>query len=169
MDQQAIRKELFVTPPQSIEPGWIDYNSHLNMAYYLVLFDRGYDVVCDHFGMGQDYAAARRLTTYTGDARLTYLREVHGDAPVITTFQILDRDEKRIHSFQQMRHAREGWVAATCETLTLHVDMAGPRVCPFPDDVMARIETMTARQAALPRPDRAGAPLGIGRKRAAGR
>lgn len=164
MDQHAIRNELFVTPPQSIEPGWIDYNGHLNMAYYLVLFDRGHDVVSEMLGMGPDYAATRKLTHYTGDTRVRYMREVHQSAQVITTFQLLDHDEKRFHCFQELRHATEGWLAATCETLTLHVDMAGPKVCPFPADVMAKLQALAARQTDLPRPEGAGTPLGIRRK-----
>lgn len=166
MDQQSIRNAPFLTPPQGIEPGWIDYNGHLNMAYYLVLFDRGYDVVSAHLGMGERYAAERRMTTYTGDARVSYLHEVHKDAQMVTTYQLLDHDEKRLHAFQEMRHASEGWLAATCETLTLHIDMAGPKVCPFPADVLARIEAMAAEQADLPHPEGAGRPLGI-RRRAA--
>lgn len=164
MDQQSIRNAPFVTPPQGIEPGWIDFNGHLNMAYYLLVFDRGYEAVARALGMGATYAAERRMTTYTGDARVSYLREVHGDARVVTTFQLLDHDEKRLHAFQEMRHETEGWLAATCETLTLHIDMAGPKVCPFPDDVLARIEAMAAAQADLPRPEGAGRPIGIRRK-----
>jgi len=163
MDQDSIRNALVVTPPQSIEPGWIDYNGHLNMAYYLVLFDRGFDVVSARLGMGERYATERRMTTYTGDARVSYLREVHRDAQIVATFQLLDHDAKRVHGFQEMRHATEGWLAATCETLTLHVDMDGPKVCPFPDDVRARIEALAAEQAPLPRPEGAGRPLGIRR------
>jgi acyl-CoA thioester hydrolase len=153
-----------VSPVAGIEPDWIDYNGHLNMAYYLVLFDRGYDLVAESLGMGSDYAASRRLTTYTGDARIAYLNEVHRDADLVTTYQILDHDEKRIHAFQQLRHAGDGTVAATCETLTLHIDMTGPKVCPFPADVMERVAALAASHAGLPVPDGVGRPIGIRRR-----
>lgn len=154
----------FISLVAGIEPGWIDYNGHLNMAYYLVLFDRGYDVVADHLGMGAEYARTRRMTTYTGDARIAYLNEVHRDADLVTTYQILDHDEKRIHAFQELRHAGDGKVAATCETLTLHIDMGGPKVCPFPADVMERVAALAASHAGLPVPDGVGRPIGIRRR-----
>lgn len=154
----------FISPVAGIEPDWIDYNGHLNMAYYLVLFDRGYDVVADHLGMGAEYARSRRLTTYTGDARIAYLNEVHQDADLVTSYQILDHDDKRIHAFQELRHAGDGTVAATCETLTLHIDMTGPKVCPFPPDVQARLDALAASHAGLALPGGVGKPIGLRRR-----
>jgi len=158
------QKTPFISPVVGIEPGWIDYNGHLNMAYYLVVFDRGYDVVAESLGMGAEYARTRRMTTYTGDARIAYLNEVHQNADLVTSYQILDHDEKRIHAFQELRHAADGKVAATCETLTLHIDMAGPKVCPFPPDVMERVEALAANHAGLPVPDGVGKKIGLRRR-----
>ncbi|EKF20828.1 thioesterase family protein [Nitratireductor pacificus] len=155
-----------VSDQLSIERDWIDYNGHLNMAYYTVLFDRAVDSVWATLGMGPQYAAARRLTTYTVEIHVCYLRELHLDDRLRATFQLLDNDAKRLHSFQELRHADDGWLAATCETLTLHVDMNGPRAAPFPGDVLERIETMRASHAALPRPEQAGSIIGISRRRA---
>jgi acyl-CoA thioester hydrolase len=154
----------FISPVAGIEPAWIDYNGHLNMAYYLVLFDRGYEAAAKMLGMGADYARTRRMTTYTGDARIAYLNEVHQDADLVTSYQILDHDEKRIHAFQQLRHAGNGKVAATCESLTLHIDMEGPKVCAFPPDIMERVEALAACHAGLPRPAGVGKPIGLRRR-----
>jgi acyl-CoA thioester hydrolase len=154
----------FISPVAGIEPGWIDYNGHLNMAYYLVLFDRGYEAVAKALGMGADYARTRRLTTYTGDARIAYLNELHQNADLVTSYQILDHDEKRIHAFQELRHAGDGTVAATCETLTLHIDMEGPKVCPFPPDVKAALDALAASHAGLPVPEGVGKQIGLRRR-----
>lgn len=153
----------FVSRVLEVEKQWIDYNGHMNMAYYNVLFDRCADEAFELLGMGPKYAEERRLTTYTAESHVCYVRELHLADRVTCTFQLLDHDEKRFHVFQELHHV-DGWLAATSEVLTLHVDMAGPKVCPFPPDVLARIDAMRAAHAALPVPERAGRSIGIRRK-----
>ncbi|KQZ13999.1 thioesterase [Mesorhizobium sp. Root554] len=155
----------YVSAAMKIEPEWIDYNGHLNMAYYNVLFDRGSDAAFELMGMGPNYARQRRHTTYVAEAHVCYVRELHLKDSVTVSFHLLDHDEKRIRAYQEIRHA-EGWLAATCETLTLHVDMAGPKVVPFPADIVMNVEAMRAAHAHLPSPQRAGASIGIRRKSA---
>ncbi len=148
-----------------IEPQWIDYNGHLNMAYYNVLFDKCSDDAFELLGMGPAYAKERKLTVYTAEAHICYVRELHlGDA-VRSTYHLIDHDDKRLRSYQELRHV-DGWLAATSETLSLHVDMEGPKVAPFPADVMAKLEAVRAAHAALPMPERAGRSIGIKRKNA---
>ena len=163
MSQSMSHPAPFLSRRQEIEKDWIDYNGHLNMAYYNVLFDRGVDDAFDVLGMGAEYARTRRLTTYTAEVHICYVRELHLGHAVRCSFQLLDFDAKRIHVFQEMRH-EDGWLAATAEMLTLHVDMNGPKVAPFSPDVLARIEEMHALHAALPRPERAGRAIGIRRR-----
>ncbi|WP_376703975.1 thioesterase family protein [Mesorhizobium sp. ISC25] len=150
----------FVSRAMEIEEAWIDYNGHLNMAYYNVLFDRCSDEAFEMMGMGPDYVKERRLTIYTAEVHVCYVQELHLDHKVTVSFQLLDHDEKRLRAYQEIRHL-DGWLAATSETLSLHVDMAGPKVAPFPADVLARVEAMRAAHAALPMPERAGRSIGI--------
>lgn len=152
-----------IIPADPIEDAWIDYNGHLNMAYYMVLFDRATDVVHEMLGMGPRYAQSRKLTTYSGEAHICYLKEVHQITPLTCTYQLIGHDEKRIIAFQQLLHP-DGAVAATCETLTLHVDMSGPKVCPFPDDVMSNINALAIAHAAFPVPERAGRAIALKKK-----
>lgn len=149
--------------PLAIEPAWIDYNGHLNMAYYPVLFDRGSDVAFDAMGIGADYATSRRLTIYTAEVHICYLRELHLTDRVRSTFQLIDHDDKRIHAYQELRHV-DGWLAASAEVLSLHIDMTGPKVAPFPSDILDGIGALAAAHAALPRPERVGRSIGIRRK-----
>ncbi|MER9899374.1 thioesterase family protein [Mesorhizobium sp. M0130] len=153
----------FVSRAMDIEEAWIDYNGHLNMAYYNVLFDRCSDEAFEMMGMGPDYVKERRLTIYTAEVHVCYVQELHLDHKVTVSFQLLDHDEKRLRAYQEIRHL-DGWLAATSETLSLHVDMAGPKVALFPADVLARVEAMRAAHAALPMPERAGRSIGIRRK-----
>ena len=155
----------FVSQPIAVEEAWIDYNGHLNMAYYNVIFDRGADEAVTLLGLGPDYARDRRMTTYTAEAHVCYVRELHLGHIVTVTFQLLEHDEKRFRTYQEILHP-EGWLAATCETLTLHVDMSGPRVAPMPADISANLAGMQEAHAALPMPERAGRGIALKRERA---
>ncbi|MGV6849576.1 MAG: thioesterase family protein [Marinibacterium sp.] len=155
----------FVSTLMTVSPEWIDYNGHLNMAYYNVLFDRCADQVFGQLGVGEDYAA-RGFTTYTAEFHLCYVRELHVHDRVRVSWRLMDHDASKLHSFQELYH-EDGWLAATGEALTLHIDRSGPKVAPFPPDIAGRISDMAAEHAGLPRPDRAGRSVGI-RRRPAG-
>ena len=104
----------FVSKPMDIEKDWIDYNGHLNMAYYNVIFDRGSDEVYEMLGIGPSYARERKLTIYTAEVHVCYVQELHLGDRVTVRFQLLDHDEKRLRAYQEIRHA-DGWLAATSE------------------------------------------------------
>lgn len=150
----------FTSAPMAVEPAWIDYNGHMNMAYYSVLFDRGADEAYPLLGIGPDYIATRGHTTYTAEFHVCYIRELHLGDRVRCTFRLLDHDAKRFHTFQELWH-EDGWLAATAEGLALHIDTSGPRVAPFPPDIAARFAAMQRAHATLPHPDRAGRRIGI--------
>ena len=146
----------FVSSPMRVEKQWIDYNGHLNMAYYNVLFDRAVDEVYELVGIGADYLKRANHSTFTAEAHIRYVRELHENDPVRVTFQLLDFDSKRFHYFEQLFHATEGWVSATSENLILHIDMAAKKVAPFPDTIMRSLAAMKAAHERLPRPEAAG-------------
>ncbi|MEM1046399.1 MAG: thioesterase family protein [Pseudomonadota bacterium] len=154
---------LFRSPVMSIEPTWIDYNGHLNMAYYNVLFDRCIDAAFEGFGLGPDYIRARDASFFTAEVHVCYLRELAETDKVVCELQFLDCDAKRAHVFQTLYHADEGWASATQEQMSLHVDMRAKKVSPWPDDVMARMNAMREAHAGYDWPDRAGRRIGIQR------
>jgi acyl-CoA thioester hydrolase len=151
----------FVSSVMRVEPSWIDYNGHLNMAYYNVLFDRCVDEAYELLGIGADYLSKRGHSTFTAEAHVRYVRELHEGDPVRVTFQLLDYDSKRIHYFEQLFHATDGWVSATSENMTLHVNMAAKKVAPFPDTVLRTLARMKASHARLPRPEAAGRAIAM--------
>lgn len=146
----------FVSSLMRVEPQWIDYNGHLNMAYYNVLFDRAVDEAYELLGIGLNYLETHKHSTFTAEVHVRYLRELHEGDPVRVTFQLLAYDAKRIHYFEQLFHAAEGWVSATSENMTLHVDMTSKKVAPFPDSAMKALAAMQAAHAPLPRPQAVG-------------
>jgi acyl-CoA thioester hydrolase len=147
----------FLSSVMQIEPQWIDYNGHLNMAYYNVMFDRAIDQLWLQLGIGPTYMKERHGSTFTAECHVRYLREVHLGDPVQIAIYLLDADEKRLHTFQELRHATEGWLSATSENMSLHMDMNARKVGPFPSDIRARTLAVVNAHAAVPRPE------GIGR------
>jgi acyl-CoA thioester hydrolase len=146
----------FVSSVMRVEEQWIDYNGHLNMAYYNVLFDRAVDEAYELLGVGADYVAQRRHSFFTAEIHLRYLRELHAGDPVRVTFQLLDYDRKRMHTFEQLFHAEDGWVAATSENMSLHVDMTSRKTASFTPEVTRRLAQMKTSHGRLPRPEAAG-------------
>jgi acyl-CoA thioester hydrolase len=84
------------------------------------------------------------------------LRELHAGDPVRVTFQLLDYDAKRMHYFEQLFHASDGWVSATSENMSLHVDLEAKKTAAFPSEAMQRLGEMKASHARLPVPEAAG-------------
>jgi acyl-CoA thioester hydrolase len=154
----------FVSSVMRVDPAWIDYNGHLNMAYYSVLLDRAVDEVFELLGCGADYVKTRQLSFFTAEVHIRYLRELRSGDPVRVTFQLLDFDLKRMHCFEQLFHAEAGWVSATSENMSLHVDMAAKKTAPFPRELAKRLTQMKNAHAMLPRPEMAGRRIAMPRK-----
>jgi acyl-CoA thioester hydrolase len=146
----------FVSSLMRIEPQWIDYNGHLNVAYYNVLFDRAVDEIYELIDLGPAYLEKHKHSTMVAEAHVRYLRELRETDPVRVSVQLIDYDAKRIHLFEQLLHAEENWVSATSESMTLHVDMTAKKVVPFPDNVLRALAAMKAAHAHLPVPEGAG-------------
>lgn len=153
-----------VCPPQTVLEDWIDYNGHLNMAFYNVIFDRGVDHVYDHLGIGERYTRSGAGSCFTLEVHLHYLNELALGDEVEVHFHLLDYDQKRLHFFEQMYHREQGYLAATSEQLALHVDMTSRRSAPFPPQALARIEALHAAHASLSVPDQVGHRIGIRRR-----
>ncbi|WP_205789646.1 thioesterase family protein [Microvirga makkahensis] len=151
----------FVSSAMQVEPAWIDYNGHMNMAYYHVLFDRALDEGLGLVGLGRGYLEERKASFFVAETHALYKRELTARDRVRVTLQLVDYDEKRIHSYMEIRHEEDGWVAATLETLSLHVDMVTRKVSPFPDDIAANLAVMRAAHARLAKPQALGRIIGI--------
>jgi acyl-CoA thioester hydrolase len=154
----------FVSSVMRVEDGWIDYNGHLNMAYHNVLFDRAVDEAYELLDIGHDYLGTG-CSTFTAEVHVRYLRELHAGDPVRVTFQLLGYDQKRLHYFEQLFHATEGWVSATSENMSLHVDMTAKKAAAFPAKVERALARMKASHAKLPVPEAVGRKIAMPEKR----
>lgn len=147
----------------AIQPAWIDYNGHTNMAYYVVMFDKATDVLFDALGCGQDYRRETNHTMYALESHITYTRETKLGDRVRVEAQLLDANPKRFQFFLRMIMADSGEQVATFEMVVLHVDQAGPRATPFPPAIKARLDAMLAEHRTLPVPPEVGRKVGMKR------
>lgn len=155
---------LFTTTAK-VQPGWIDYNGHMNMGYYLVAFDQvATDGFYDYLGIGVEHKQAVGKSTFSLAANIDFIAELMEGAPLRFTTQLLDYDHKRLHFFHALYHAEEGFLAATNENLGMYIDMETRRSTSFSDEQMARFDQELTLGRQHPLPDLAGRTLGIRRK-----
>lgn len=153
----------YISDEMQLEEEWLDYNGHLNMAFYNVLFDRGVDAIWQQLGFGPEYIKRTGHSTFSAEYHVCYLRELHMGAKVRASFQLLDHNDRSFHFYQELIH-EDGWVAATGEGLGLHIDMSGPRVAKLPEENHARVKALFAAHSSLPRPARVGRQMSIRHK-----
>jgi len=144
-----------------VRADWIDNNRHMNMGYYVVVFDLATDEFMRWIGLDEAHRRARSVTTFCLEAHVTYQREVREGDPLRFTTQLLAYDEKRLHYVHAMYHATEGYLAATNELMSLHVALATRRGAAMAPDVLARLAAIQKAHDALPRPPRIGRAIGL--------
>ena len=143
---------------------WIDHNQHMNVGYYLVVFDFATDEFMRWVGLDAAHRAERGITTFCLEAHVTYHREVREGDPLRFTTHLLGHDDKRLHYIHAMYHAREGWLAATNELMSLHVSRATRRAAAMAPQILTRLAAIQRAHDALPRPAQAGRAIGLANK-----
>ncbi|MDZ4735804.1 MAG: thioesterase family protein [Rhodospirillaceae bacterium] len=155
----------FVADAITVLPEWIDYNGHLNVAYYLHAFDLGYDAVFEKMGFGSDVIRERNASGFAAELHLTFQRELLlGDRLRITT-QLLGFDAKRCRMFQSMYHHDSNELAATCEWMSLYIDMTKRRVTEMPAELQRRLARVIESHGKLPAPPESGRGISLGNRR----
>ena len=139
---------------------WIDVNGHMNVANYLQAFDDAVVTLRKNIGVTEDYVQRGR-STFAVECHMTYQQELKLGDPYVITAQILAYSETGIHQFNRMYHAREHFLAATAESMTLHVDLEQRMVVPWPDDILRALDTLSAEQGEWPYPVEAGRQIRV--------
>jgi acyl-CoA thioester hydrolase len=146
----------------TVLPEWIDYNGHMNEAYYVLVFGHATDAFLDYIGMDDATRRATDSSVYTLEAHINYLAEAHqGDRLAIAT-QLLAHDAKRLHLYHAMQRETDTALLATTELMLLHVDKVGPRAAAFRPATAARVAAIAADHAGLGKPRHVGRVIGLG-------
>ena len=146
----------FTAHTATVRPEWIDDNGHMNLAYYVVVFDHATDALWDAIGLNEDYKLRTGHGTFAVECHILYRAELMlGDAVRVAS-HILQTDTKRIHLLHEMQRTDTGAVVAQQELMLLHVDLRTRRVAPFLPDSAMRVAEAARAHAVLPRPDWVG-------------
>ncbi len=124
---------------EKVKKEWTDYNGHLNVAFYVHIFDLAADAMLDNFKMGGLSAKKDKKTTFVAEMYTAYKQEVRLGEEVETHLTYVDHDKKRIHYKLSMFHKEKKYLAATNEVLSLYVYLNQRKVVEFDKD---RIELM---------------------------
>ena len=130
-----------------VRPEWIDSNGHLNLAYYVVVFDRATDQFYATLGIGDAYREATQYSCFTVESHTLYERELRLGERMRVHSWLLGADTKRVHYFHELFHAESGERSAAQELLALHIDMRVRRVFPFPEEKRVALQHMVMRYA----------------------
>ena len=152
------------THRSKVLPEWVDWNGHMNVAFYVTAFDQASGAFMRNMGLGRRYVDGKLGMTFVLETHVTYDRELRLDAPMRFTTQLLERDAKKVHLFHEMHHADLGYLASTNETIVMNIDYATRRSAPWPLPVGERLETLWASHRLLPKPAKAGRVMGLAKK-----
>ena len=120
---------------QKIVKDWIDYNNHMNVSYYLLIFDKyGADILNDTFKMGEHSARTTGKSTMIVESHITYNQELKMNDEVDVNLVFFDHDKKRLQYKMEMIHKQKKYLASTIEVLALYVDLNTRKVSEFEGD-----------------------------------
>ena len=119
---------------QIIKKEWTDYNNHMNMAYYVLVFDQIWEIVLEKFKMGEQSAKTTNMSTMVVETHTTYNNEVKEGDEVDINLTFFDHDKKRLHFKMEMIEKSSKKLSATLEMLSLYIDLNKRRVAEFEDE-----------------------------------
>ena len=120
---------------QKIIKDWTDYNNHMNVAYYVLIFDvYGAEILMNKFKMGEHSAKTTKKSTMVVESHITYNQEVSEGDEVDVNLTFFDHDKKRLLYKMEMIHREKKYLASTIEILALYVDLGQRKVAEFEDE-----------------------------------
>ncbi|MDA8608927.1 thioesterase family protein [Candidatus Pelagibacter bacterium] len=119
---------------QIIKKEWTDYNNHMNMAYYVLVFDQIWEIILEKFKMGEQSAKSTKMSTMVVETHTTYNNEVKEGDEVEINLTFFDHDKKRLHFKMEMIEKSSKKLSATLEMLSLYIDLNKRRVAEFEDE-----------------------------------
>jgi acyl-CoA thioester hydrolase len=146
-----------------VRPEWIDSNGHMNLAYYVVVFDLATDKFYAALGIGDAYREATGFSCFTVETHTLYEREVRLGERLRVRSWLLGADAKRVHYFHELFHIDSGERSAVQELMALHIDMRVRRVGAFPAARRLSLERAVAEYAPAELPKGAGRRIAMPR------
>ena len=113
---------------------WTDYNKHMNLSYYILVFDKGAEIILEKFRMGEYSAKKEKKSTMVVETHTTYNNEVKEGEEVDIFISYFDHDKKRLHYKLEMYEKSKNTLSATTEVLSLYIDLNFRKVAEFENE-----------------------------------
>jgi Predicted thioesterase len=113
---------------------WTDYNGHMNLAFYILVFDKGAEKILSKFKMGEQSAKTTKKSTMAVESHTTYNNEVKENEEVDVYLSYFDHDKKRLHYKLEMYEKSKNILSATTEVLSLYIDLNIRKVDEFENE-----------------------------------
>ena len=144
-----------------VKEEWCDYNGHLNLAYYIVIFDLATDVFYDAIGFGESYKNITNNSWFTAESHVCYLSEMFANTEVNCTTQIIGFDSKRMHYFHRMYKEIDNQLVATSELMALHVNLNQRKVTEAPSEKFETLSRLFNEHQYFPKPEQLGRRISL--------
>ena len=118
----------------SVKQEWVDYNNHMNMAYYVLIFDQALEVALEKFKMGESAAKDLNRSTMVVETNTKYLSEVKQDEEIDIYMTYFDHDKKRLHIKMEMIEKSKKKISATIEWISLYINLSQRKVAEFEEE-----------------------------------
>ena len=120
---------------EKIKKEWTDYNGHMNVAYYVLIFDlNAAELLMNKFNMGEKSAKETNKSTMVVESHITYNQELLEGDEVDLNLIYFNHDKKRLQYKFEMVHKTKNYLASTIEILALYVDLSKRKVTEFEDE-----------------------------------
>tara|TARA_B100001175_G_scaffold213894_1_gene181714 strand:- start:1459 stop:1926 length:468 start_codon:yes stop_codon:yes gene_type:complete len=121
----------FIIDTTKIKNEWTDYNNHMNLSFYILVFDKGAEKILSKFNMGEQAARETKRSTMVVETHTTYNNEVKENDNVDVHLSYCDHDKKRLHYKLEMYEKTKNVLSATTEVLALYIDLNNRKVTEF--------------------------------------
>ena len=124
---------------------WTDYNNHMNLSFYILVFDKAAEKILSKFNMGEEAAIKTKRSTMVVETHTTYNNEVKEDDNVDVYLSYCDHDKKRLHYKLEMYEKSKNILSATTEVLALYINLDLRKVAEFENEKIKIIDEFISK------------------------
>ena len=152
----------FKSKNRKVQKEWIDYNGHMNVAYYTLAFDEAIDEFLEtDIGIGPSFIKKHQQGSYALQTQYRYIAELILNAGFVVTIFVADFTLKRMHLILKMIDPKSKALFATCETIMVNVDLKKRKSCEYPEFVRIKLKQLYDASEDLRLSTNIGHPIGL--------
>ena len=142
-----------ILPEQEVLNEWLDYNGHMNVAYYTLAFDKSLDIFLeDLLGIGESHAYKNNQGPFVVQAHYHYLNEMRLNEKFHVRLFVVDCDKNKMHLCMEMYSLFQEKVIAVVEQVLINVNLKLRKSEPYPPWAFEKLIKLknTHKNASLP-------------------